>query len=212
MTNLAIVYRPIAELIPYARNARTHSDAQVAQIAASIREFGFTVPVLVDGGNGIIAGHGRVLAARKLGMDRVPCIELAHLSEAQRRAYILADNKLALGAGWDTDLLRLELADLRELAVDLELLGFSGIEIETALGEPADEADWNGMPEFRHKDLQSAYRVIVHFANLDGLRKFAELVGQTITEKTRAIWYPKAEIGRYADKQYVAAEPAPNEP
>ena len=101
MDDLQIAWRPLGELIPYARNPRTHSDAQVAQIAASIREFGWTNPVLVDGANGIIAGHGRVLAARKLGLDRVPVIELAHMSEAQKRAYVLADNQLALNAGWD---------------------------------------------------------------------------------------------------------------
>ena len=99
----AIVRKPIADLIPYARNARTHSEEQVAQIAASIREFGFTNPVLTDGENGIIAGHGRVLAARKLGLAEVPMIALAHLTPAQRKAYVLADNKLALNAGWDAE-------------------------------------------------------------------------------------------------------------
>src|ERR1700712_1540311 len=103
---------PLASLVPYARNARTHSDAQVAQIAASIREFGFTNPILVDGEQGVIAGHGRLLAARKLGMTEGPTIELAHLSPAQKRAYILADNKLALNAGWDDDMVRIELGDL----------------------------------------------------------------------------------------------------
>lgn len=92
---------PISRLIPYVNNSRTHSDEQVAQIAASIREFGFTSPILIDESDGIIAGHGRVLAARKLGMAEVPCIRLGHLTEAQRRAYIIADNKLALNAGWD---------------------------------------------------------------------------------------------------------------
>lgn len=100
---LAIDYRAIGDLIPYARNARTHSEAQVALIAGSIREYGFTNPVLVDGENGIIAGHGRVMAARKLGLAKVPVIELAHLTEAQKRAYILADNKLAEQAGWDRE-------------------------------------------------------------------------------------------------------------
>ena len=109
---LALDYRPIASLIPYARNARTHSEAQVALIAGSIREYGFTNPVLVDGENGIIAGHGRVLAARKLGLASVPVIELGHLSESQKRAYVLADNRLALQAGWDKELLALEAADL----------------------------------------------------------------------------------------------------
>jgi ParB-like chromosome segregation protein Spo0J len=98
----------VDELLPYARNSRTHSDAQVAQIAASITEFGWTNPILADGDKGIIAGHGRLLAARKLGMDTVPVIELSHLTKAQKQAYIIADNKLALNAGWDDQLLILE--------------------------------------------------------------------------------------------------------
>src|SRR5687767_8533518 len=111
-SRLKVEYRPVAALIPYARNARTHSDVQVAEIAASIREFGFTNPILVDGENGIIAGHGRLLAARKLGMSEVPVIELAGMSDAQKRAYVIADNRLALNAGWDTELLALEFSDL----------------------------------------------------------------------------------------------------
>jgi DNA modification methylase len=133
MDDLAIAWRPLGELIPYARNPRTHSDAQVAQIAASIREFGWTNPVLVDGENGIIAGHGRVMAARKLGLGRVPVIELAHMSEPQKRAYVLADNQLALNAGWDEELLRLELADLSDLGFDLGLIGFGEGELERLL-------------------------------------------------------------------------------
>ena len=123
----------VEALIPYARNSRTHSDAQVAQIAASIREFGFTNPVLVDEVNGIIAGHGRVLAARKLQMQNVPAIRLSHLTEAQKRAYVIADNKLALNAGWDEELLRLEINDLRGLDFDLALTGFSTEELDALL-------------------------------------------------------------------------------
>ena len=134
--DLAIEYRSLERLIPYARNARTHSDAQVAQIAASIREFGWTNPVLVDGDNGVIAGHGRLLAARKLGMARVPVIELAGLSEAQKRAYVLADNKLALNASWDEAMLRLELGELANLGVDLSLAGFSEVELAALAAEP----------------------------------------------------------------------------
>lgn len=141
--SLAIDYRPIGALIPYARNARTHSAAQVALIAGSIREFGFTNPVLVDGANGIIAGHGRVMAAEKLGLAQVPVIELGHLSEAQKRAYILADNKLAEQAGWDRELLALEVADLADLGVDLGSIGFAAGEIDNLLrfgqGDPAEE-------------------------------------------------------------------------
>ena len=131
---------PLEQLIPYARNSRTHSDAQVAQVAASIREFGFTNPVLIDGADGIIAGHGRVLAARKLGLEKVPCIRLAHLSETQKRAYIIADNKLALNSGWDEEMLALELAELREVDFDLDLTGFDSFAIEQFLN-PAERND-----------------------------------------------------------------------
>lgn len=126
---LKIKYKPIADLIPYARNSRTHSDSQVAQIAASIREFGWTNPVLLDGENGIIAGHGRVLAAQKLGETQVPTIELSHMDDNQKRAYIIADNKLALNAGWDDAMLALEIGDLKDAGFDLGLTGFSPDEI-----------------------------------------------------------------------------------
>ncbi len=133
--------RPVEGLIPYARNSRTHTDEQVAQIAASIREFGWTNPVLLDGASGIIAGHGRVLAARKLGMAEVPCIELSHLSEAQKKAYIIADNKLALNAGWDNELLALEFGELQELGFDLDLTGFDADELEALAGLDGGEGD-----------------------------------------------------------------------
>ena len=131
--DLAIEYRPIAALTPYARNARTHSAAQIALIAGSIREFGFTNPVLVGGESGIIAGHGRVLAARQLGLATVPVIELNHRTEAQKRAFVLADNQLALQAGRDQDLLALEIGELNELGIDLGSLGFDAGEIVAIL-------------------------------------------------------------------------------
>jgi DNA modification methylase len=135
LTALTVVYLPIERLIPYARNSRTHSDAQVAQIAASIREFGWSNPVLTDGDGGIIAGHGRVLAARQLGMPAVPCIRLGHLTPTQRKALIIADNKLALNAGWDESLLSLELQDLQSDGFSLELTGFSGDELADLLAD-----------------------------------------------------------------------------
>jgi DNA modification methylase len=131
-------------LIPYARNARTHSEAQIAQIAASIREFGWTNPVLVDGDNGVIAGHGRLLAARKLGMSSVPVIELAGLSDAARRAYILADNRLALNAGWDEAMLGAEAADLLNFGIDLEIAGFGASELERLVAAAGYQA---GFPD-----------------------------------------------------------------
>jgi DNA modification methylase len=138
-------------LIPYARNSRTHSDEQVAQIAASIREFGFTNPVLIDADGGIIAGHGRVLGARKLGLAEVPCIRLGHLSEAQRRAYVIADNKLALNAGWDDEMLGLELRDLQGMDYDLGLTGFEQSDIDALLAgldaTPEGATDADAVPE-----------------------------------------------------------------
>ena len=136
---LKIVYRDVEELIPYANNARTHSPTQVKRIADSIKEFGWTNPILIDGNNGIVAGHGRVLAAKKLGMRQVPTIELSGLSPTQKRAYILADNRLALDAGWDEDLLKLELTELQELNFDLSLTGFSDEEIEELLDMDDEE-------------------------------------------------------------------------
>lgn len=128
---------PLDGLIPYARNARTHSGEQVAQIAASIKEFGFINPVIVDPTGSIIAGHGRVLAARQLGLKEVPTLQVDHLTDAQRKAYILADNKLALNAGWDTDLLRVELGELDGAGFDLGLIGFGADELAILFAEPA---------------------------------------------------------------------------
>jgi hypothetical protein len=129
----------IDALIPYARNSRTHSEAQVAQIAASIKEFGFTSPILVDKDGGIIAGHGRLLAARKLGIKQVPCIRMGHLTPTQARALVIADNKLALNAGWDEQMLALELAELQGLGFGMELIGFSKDEIAALTTKDPDD-------------------------------------------------------------------------
>jgi len=131
---LKIVYKKTEDLIPYARNSRTHDEGQVAQIAASIKEFGFTNPILLDGQNGIIAGHGRVLAAQHLGEIKVPTIELSHLTNEQKRAYVITDNKLALNAGWDNELLALEINDLKDVGYDLDILGFGEHELQSLFG------------------------------------------------------------------------------
>ena len=133
MKDLHIEQRPIASLVPYPRNARTHSDSQIAEIARSIEEFGWTNPVLIDGENGVIAGHGRLRAAEQLGLTDVPVIELAHLTPEQRRAYVLADNRLAQNAGWDAELLSIELSELKDFGFDLSLLGFASEELQAAL-------------------------------------------------------------------------------
>lgn len=150
--SLSIDYRPTADLLPYAMNSRTHSDDQVAQIAASIKEFGFTNPILIDDAAGIIAGHGRLMAAKRLNLTEVPTITLEGLTEAQKKAYVIADNKLALNAGWDTEALTAELRRLQELDFDLDLIGFDSDELAQLL-EPeqveglTDEDDVPDVPE-----------------------------------------------------------------
>jgi DNA modification methylase len=139
----------VEALIPYAKNSRTHSDAQVAQIAASIKEFGWTNPILIDGTKGIIAGHGRLMAARKLGYSKVPVIELKDMTESQKKAYVIADNQLAMNAGWDIDLLKIEVADLQEDGFDLELLGFDNKMLDSLLEPEVKDGltDEDAVPE-----------------------------------------------------------------
>lgn len=157
MTTKSPAYKKakVKDLIPYANNARTHSDEQVAQIASSIKEFGFINPVIVDADGGIIAGHGRVMAAKKLGIDEVPTLLVEHLSEAQKKAYILADNKMALNAGWDDALLAIELQDLQSLDFDLSLTGFELGEINGLLDEEEIE------PELIEQNYNEVFNVIV---------------------------------------------------
>jgi len=151
MTNPQVVTWPVEKLIPYARNARTHSAEQIAQIAASIAEFRWTNPILAGADGIVIAGHARLLAARKLGMTEVPVIVLDHLTESQRRALVLADNQLAINAGWDAEMLRIELDALREDDFNLDLLGFTDEEIEGLLRDPeevhAGNTDDDAVPE-----------------------------------------------------------------
>jgi len=139
----------VESLIPYARNSRTHSDEQVTKIASSIKEFGFLNPIIIDGDNGIIAGHGRVMAAKKLGLKDVPCIEAAHLTDAQKRAYVIADNRLALDAGWDNEMLKIELQELEGLDFDLSLTGFDPKELDAFLAQEPTEGltDEDAVPE-----------------------------------------------------------------
>lgn len=193
-------------LIPYAKNARTHSDAQVQQLAGSIKEFGFCNPVLIDSENVIIAGHGRVLAAGLLGLDEIPTITLDHLSDIQKQDYIIADNKLALNAGWDVEMLALEMQAMESVGFDLELTGFDEIDVENFLnqdGEGTDpEEEWNGMPECDNDDISAWRQVIVSFSCQDDIDKFAKLIGQKFTDKTNATWFPKVADEKAYDKSY----------
>ena len=153
--DLVIQHWPIDRLLPYARNARTHTDEQVAQVAASMVEFGWTNPILVGADGTIIAGHARLAAARKLGMEEVPVIVLDHLSESQRRALVLADNRIALNAGWDAEMLRVELQALKEDDFDLDLVGFTNEELEEFMRDPEDTSagltDEDAAPEPQEK-------------------------------------------------------------
>jgi ParB-like chromosome segregation protein Spo0J len=141
-TKLKIVYKKTDDLIPYARNSRTHSEQQINQIASSIKEFGFRTPILIDADNGIIAGHGRVLAALKLGMKELPTVDGSDMSEVQKRMYVIADNKIALNAGWDNELLMLEIDDLKEAGADIDILAFDPSELI-----PATQLDYSALDD-----------------------------------------------------------------
>lgn len=143
----------VDQLIPYERNSRKHSSEQIERIARSIEEFGFTNPILVDGTNGIIAGHGRLMAARKLGLSEVPVIQLDHLTEEQKRAYIIADNRLAELSEWDDDILKSELFELQEFGFDLELTGFDDSFL-IPVNEPVKGKDYTGSKEINEDDFK----------------------------------------------------------
>ena len=145
----------VEDLIPYVNNSRTHSDEQVTQVASSIKEFGFTNPILIDGEGGIIAGHGRLMAAKKLGLNKVPCIRLDYLTETQRKAYVIADNKLALNGGWDNDLLKIELTELDSLDFDLNLIGFDLSELANIFDPVTEEI------ELKEQTYSETFNIII---------------------------------------------------
>ena len=159
--------RSAGDLVPYASNSRTHSEEQVAQIMGSIREFGFTNPVLIDSDNGVIAGHGRLQAAKRLNIEKIPCIVLGHLSDAQKKAYIIADNKLALNAGWDDEMLRLAFEELSDLDFDLSLTGFSEEELSKLLAMSDEDVNGLGDPQIDGEE----YLVIIECMHEDEQEK-----------------------------------------
>jgi len=149
-----IEYLKLDKLTGYAANSRTHSDEQIDQIAASITEFGFTNPILIDENSIIIAGHGRLEAAKRLDLDEAPCLRLSHLTEAQKKAYIIADNKLALNAGWDDDLLKQEISALEDLDFDIALLGFDSVELAKMFDEIEE-------PEIKEEKYNEVFNIII---------------------------------------------------
>ena len=218
---MKIIQVEIEKLIPYARNSRTHSDDQVAQIAASIKEFGWTNPILVDGENGIIAGHGRLAAARKLGMKKIPVIELAHLTETQKRALVIADNKLALNSGWDNEMLALELEELKLEGYDLKLTGFGEDEIDalspTVIDGLVDEDQIPEVPDEPKTKLGDIYQLGNHrlmcgdSTSIDAIDKL--MLGQkadlVLTDPPYSIETQggfKGEIGKSLKKQANSIE------
>jgi hypothetical protein len=200
------LYSPSA-LIPYVRNPRTHTPGQIDRIAKSIERFGFTNPILIDRHQGIIAGHGRLRAALQLRLDTVPTIELTGLSDAEKAAYIIADNKLALDAGWDNDLLRAEFDELRKSDVDLTLTGFSELELSVFDGDVADVSQlWDAMPSFHQDDRLGFHHLVVHFKDQAAIDDFARMVNKPVTTATKYLWFPEIEIDRYADKRIKSSE------
>ena len=212
-TKMKVEQRRIGELKPFARNARQHSPNQVAQLAASMREFGWTMPLLIKPDGELIAGHGRLLAAKDLGLDRVPVIVADGWSDAQCRAYVLADNQLALNASWDNLTLAEEIEGLKLEGFDLQLIGFDDAELSRLFLAPdaltLQRNEWTGMPEFNNGKI--AFRdIILHFKDEAAVIAFGELLKQDIGENTKSLWFPAQprEIG--ADKRYVSdtsAEP-----
>ena len=169
---LQVVYKEVDDLIPYARNSKIHDETNVNLIAGSIKSFGFNNPVLLDGENGIIAGHGRVLAAKKLGMKQIPTIELQGLSETEKRAYIIADNRLTEKSEWDKDMLGLELADLKALNIDLDSIGFNESEVEELLGAEAE------FPEIDDRDAPLTKTFTVNYDNAEDYEEVISKIEQ----------------------------------
>ncbi len=199
--------KKLNDLTYYDKNSRVHTDEQLDQIIASINEFGFTNPILIDENNMIIAGHGRATAAQKMSLDEVPCILVEDLTDDQKKAYIIADNKLALNASWDLELLKMEVSELIEIDFDTGLFGFSENELKSLMlereqGTNDPNKEWSGMPQFNQNDEQAFRSIVLHFKDSDGINNFAKLINQTITDKTRYIWFPFIEIGRAANKEY----------
>lgn len=206
----AIEVRKISDLKRYPNNARYHSPEQVKQIAESIKTFGFNVPVLIDAKDGVIAGHGRLDAAELLAMKEVPAIKIVHLTEAEKRAFILADNKIALNSEWLPDKLKAEIEALQEIKFELAPLGFNQPELNAIL-KPGyivrnAQGEWSGMPDYNSEDKGAFRSIVVHFRDQAAVDDFVSKTGHKMLEKTRTLWHPEIEIETYVDKVYDDAE------
>jgi len=197
----------INKIIPYAKNPRKN-DAAIAKVAASIKEFGWRQPIVVDAEMVVIAGHTRLEAARQLGLESVPVHIATDLTANQIKAYRIADNRVSEEAKWDEALLALEIGDLQLDGYDVTQTGFDLGEIENLFlekeqGENDAEAEWTGMPEFNQQDKTAFRSFPIHFKNQEAVDQFAALINQKISDRTRYVWFPEIEIDRMADKEYV---------
>lgn len=191
-----ITLKKTSTLIPYARNSRVHTEEQVSQIAASIQEWGFTIPILIDEENTLIAGHGRLLAAQKLELEQVPTMTATGWSDAQKRAYVIADNKLTENSTWDEELLKVEIKQLEFDNYNIENLGFGMDELATLFldkdfGETDAFEEWQDMPEYDNEKIEYYRSIKVHFDNQEDIDEFTEKTGLKITDDTRFIRYPE---------------------
>jgi|TARA_B100001939_G_scaffold346898_1_gene366943 hypothetical protein len=195
----------IEKLRPYKNNPRKHSESQIEQIANSINEFGFVNPIIADENNMILAGHGRFLAANKLLLTEVPVVQITDLDEKQKKALVIADNKIAMNSDWNEDLLWQQIQELSKDGFDLSLLAFNDMEIMPMIDsntviDPLKE--WEDMPEFT-EDSKTAFRsLIVHFTCQEDIDQFSELVEQTFTDKTKFMWYPEQQNMDTESKRY----------
>jgi len=193
------------KLLPYKNNPRKHTEKQVAQIAESISEFGFVNPILVDDKHMILAGHGRYLAAQKLDLKTVPVVMVKDLTEDQKKALVIADNKIAMNSTWDENLLWEQIRQLNEKGFNLDLLAFDEMEIlpmtdPNTVIDPL--AEWEDMPEYSQEDQLAFKTIYVHFKNAEDYKNFQEFIGQTMTDKTKSIWYPEQKNMDTESKRY----------
>jgi len=201
-----VEWRDPADLTPYDHNAKYHPDDQIEAIARLIREYGFDQPILIDEDDVVLKGHGRRLAALKIGLKNVPVIVRNGLTVQEKVAVRIADNRVS-ESGWDREFLSHELEYLKNQDFDMSVTGFGEFEIEQLLVPPGnhDSNDaWEGMPEFKNEDKTAFKTIIMHFHTQEAVDAFATLVGQKITDKTKYLWYPDAEQKNHTDKEYVS--------
>jgi len=196
---------PIERLTPYVNNPNTHPPEQIDQIVASIRENGWTNPILIDEDGGVIAGHGRIVAAERLGIKQLPVMIAVGWTAEQKRKHVIADNQIPRNSAWDYDLLKIELGELQELGADLSQIGFTEPQLLALTSETVldPHGEWSGMPEFEQEDKSYFQDVVLHFVDQAAVDKFASILGVKITKNTRSLTYPKLEIESYVDKRYV---------